>query len=234
MPNDKLVLCSHVKRSFVDGPQIIEVLKDVNLSASKGEMISIVGPSGSGKTTLLNIIACLDRPTSGEVYIEEALTNQLSDNELSKIRRRKIGMIFQDFYLLPTLSAIENVEVPMIFDDVSEAERKKRAIELLDLVGMSDRVHYTPRELSGGEKQRVAIARALANDPPIVLADEPTGNLDTAAGRKIVALLKNIAERKKAVLMVTHDPEAALQAHRVLILKNGVVQQELKENIRTI
>lgn len=226
--HESLVACSYVKKSFLDGPRRIEVLKDVNLSAAKGEMIAIVGPSGSGKTTLLNILACLDRPTSGEVSIEDVVVNQLSDDELSKIRRHKIGMVFQDFYLMPSLSALENVEVPMIFADVLEAERKERAAKLLMLVELSDRAHYRPWELSGGEQQRVAIARALANDPMIILADEPTGNLDTATGRKIVTLLRRIAEeRDKAVLMVTHDPEAALQAHRVLVLKNGVVHQEI-------
>jgi putative ABC transport system ATP-binding protein len=225
-----LIACSHLKKSFLDGAQRIEVLKDLNLNVDKGEMISIIGPSGSGKTTLLNILACLDRPTCGEVTIDGVILNGMTDEELSKIRRHKIGMVFQEFYLLPSLSALENVEVPMIFDDVSEAKRKVRAAKLLSLVELSDRTHNRPAELSGGEKQRVAIARALANDPAIILADEPTGNLDTAAGKKIVMLLKKIAEEKeKAVVMVTHDPDAASQNHRVLVMRDGLVEQEIRK-----
>ena len=229
-----LVACSSIKKSFLDGAQRIEVLKDVNLSVDGGEMISIIGPSGSGKTTLLNVLACLDRPTSGEVSIDGGVVNNLSDDELSMIRRHKIGMVFQEFYLLPSLSALENVEVPMIFDDIPETKRRERAAELLALVELSDRTHNRPGELSGGEKQRVAIARALANDPLIILADEPTGNLDTAAGKKIVTFLRRIAkEREKAVLMVTHDPDAALQADRVLVLRDGFVHQEIKKGTPT-
>lgn len=230
LQSENLVACSHVKRIFFDGPRRIEVLKDVNLHVAKGEMIAVVGPSGSGKTTLLNIMACLDKPTSGEVSIEGVIINQLSDDELSKIRRHKIGMMFQDFYLLPSLTTLENVEVPMIFDDVLETERKERAAKLLSLVELSDRAHYRPWELSGGEQQRVAIARALSNDPKIILADEPTGNLDTTTGRRIVTLLRKIVEKRdKAILMVTHDPDAALRAHKVWILRGGVLHAETNE-----
>jgi putative ABC transport system ATP-binding protein len=232
--NSVLVSCINVKRSFLDGAKRIDVLKDVNLNVEKGEIIAIIGPSGSGKTTLLNIMACLDRPTSGQVYVDHVIVNKLNDDQLSKIRRHKIGMVFQEFYLLPSMSALENVEVPMIFDDVPENKRKERAAELLALVGLMDRTHNRPGELSGGEKQRVAIARAIANDPTIILADEPTGNLDRITSFKIVTLLKKIAEEhEKAVIMVTHDPDAALQTHRVLILRDGFVHQEIKKEAIT-
>lgn len=198
------------------------------MSVSKGEFISIVGPSGSGKTTLLHIIACLDRPTNGEVFIEGIPTSKLDDDRLSEIRRRKIGMIFQDFYLLPALSALENLELPMVLNNVSKEKREQRAREILELVGLSSRVHHKPGELSSGEKQRVQIGRALTNNPSIVLADEPTGNLDTKTGGDIVKLLKSISrDEDRAILMVTHDMEIASHTHRTLLLEKGVIHNEL-------
>jgi putative ABC transport system ATP-binding protein len=192
----------------------------------QGEMVSIIGPSGSGKTTLLNIIACLDKPTSGKVYIDGIDVTSLSDNILSMVRRYKIGMIFQEFYLLPAISALENVELPMIFNSIAKAERERRAMDLLTLVGLSERAHYTPEELSAGEQQRVAVARALANNPLVILADEPTGNLDTVSGRKIIDLLISlVVSQKKSVLLVTHDIEVAKQAHKILQLKAGVIRE---------
>ncbi len=206
---------------------MIEVLRDVNLSASKGEFVSIVGPSGSGKTTLLHIIACLDRPTNGEVFIEGIPTSKLDDDRLSEIRRRKIGMIFQDFYLLPAHSALENLEVPMVFNNVSKEKREQRARELLELVGLSSRVHHKPGELSSGEKQRVQIARALTNNPSVILADEPTGNLDTKTGKDIVELLKSLSQdENRAILVVTHDMEIASHADRTLLLEKGAIRSE--------
>ena len=206
---------------------MIEVLRDVNLSASKGEFVSIVGPSGSGKTTLLHIIACLDRPTNGEVFIEGIPTSKLDDDRLSEIRRRKIGMIFLDFYLLPAHSALENLEVPMVFNNVSKEKREQRARELLELVGLSSRVHHKPGELSSGEKQRVQIARALTNNPSVILADEPTGNLDTKTGKDIVELLKSLSQdENRAILVVTHDMEIASHADRTLLLEKGAIRSE--------
>ena len=211
---------------------MIEVLRDVNLSASKGEFVSIVGPSGSGKTTLLHIIACLDRPTNGEVFIEGIPTSKLDDDRLSEIRRRKIGMIFQDFYLLPAYSALENLEVPMVFNNVSKEKREQRARELLELVGLSSRVHHKPGELSSGEKQRVQIARALTNNPSVILADEPTGNLDTKTGKDIVELLKSLSQdENRAILVVTHDMEIASHADRTLLLEKGAIRSELGGDI---
>jgi len=233
MEEDKTVIeCSNITRTFLDGPREIQVLRDVSFGVGRAEMVSIIGPSGSGKTTLLNIIACLDRPTSGKVYIEDVDATRLSDEDLSGIRSRKIGMVFQDFFLMPDLSVAENAEVPLIFDSVPQAKRRRRVAEMLSLLGLSDRAHFRPAELSSGEQQMVAIARALANDPVIILADEPTGNLDTMSGTKIVELLRSLTKtQNKSVLLCTHDLEAAKKADRILRLKTGVVQAVEKRDL---
>ncbi|MFW9914630.1 MAG: ABC transporter ATP-binding protein [Candidatus Thorarchaeota archaeon] len=228
MSTEPILAAENIKRSFRDGSNVIEVLRGVNLRVKPGELVAIVGASGSGKTTLLNILSVLDRPDEGSVRIQGREVVGLKDDDLTMIRRHEVGMVFQDFYLLPTLSAIENVEVPMIFADVAEKKRKERAYELLEIVDMTSHAHHRPDELSGGQKQRVAIARAIANDPAILFADEPTGNLDTAKGQEILNLfekLKNMQD--KAIIMVTHDPEAAIKADRVLLLRDGVVSQEI-------
>ncbi|MFQ5981308.1 MAG: ABC transporter ATP-binding protein [Candidatus Heimdallarchaeota archaeon] len=228
MSKEPILLAENVKRSFRDGTNVIEVLQGVNLRVEAGELIAIVGASGSGKTTLLNILSVLDSPDDGSVKIQGREVTGLKDDDLTMIRRHEVGMVFQDFYLLPTLSAIENVEVPMIFADVAEKKRKDRAYELLEIVDMTSHAHHRPDELSGGQKQRVAIARAIANDPAILYADEPTGNLDTAKGQEILDLFASIKKMQdKAIVMVTHDPEAATRADRVLLLRDGVVSQEI-------
>ncbi|MFX0114023.1 MAG: ABC transporter ATP-binding protein [Candidatus Hodarchaeota archaeon] len=228
MSTEPILLAENIKRSFRDGSNVIDVLQGVNLRVEAGELVAIVGASGSGKTTLLNILSVLDRPDEGSVRIQGREVVGLKDDDLTMIRRYEVGMIFQDFYLLPTLSAIENVEVPMIFADVPEKKRKDRAYELLEIVDMTSHAHHRPDELSGGQKQRVAIARAIANEPAILFADEPTGNLDTAKGQEILNLfvkLKNM--QGKAIVMVTHDPEAATRADRVLLLRDGIVGKEI-------
>jgi len=228
LTTEPILQAENIKRNFRDGGNVIEVLKGVNLSVQPGEMIAIVGASGSGKTTLLNILSVLDKPDEGSVKIQGREVTSLNDNELTMIRRFEVGMIFQDFYLLPTLSAIENVEVPMIFADVPEKERKERAYELLEIVDMISHSHHRPDELSGGQKQRVAVARAISNDPHILFADEPTGNLDTVKGQEILNLFTKLKAMKgKAVVIVTHDPEAAIRADRVLLLRDGVVTKEI-------
>lgn len=228
LSKEPILLAENVKRSFRDGTNVIEVLQGVNLRVEAGELIAIVGASGSGKTTLLNILSVLDSPDDGSVKIQGREVTGLKDDDLTMIRRHEVGMVFQDFYLLPTLSAIENVEVPMIFADVAEKKRKDRAYELLEIVDMTSHAHHRPDELSGGQKQRVAIARAIANDPAILYADEPTGNLDTAKGQEILDLFASIKKMQdKAIVMVTHDPEAATRADRVLLLRDGVVSQEI-------
>ncbi|MFX1252145.1 MAG: ABC transporter ATP-binding protein [Promethearchaeota archaeon] len=229
--NDVVVRCENVHKTYIDGNRKIEVLKGVNLEIKRGELVAIVGTSGCGKTTLLNVLSTLDRPTEGHVFIDDEEISGLNENQLTEIRLRKIGMVFQDFYLIPVLSALENVQVPLIFANYSEDIRLSRSASLLDAVEMRDHADHRPNELSGGQRQRVSIARALANDPVIIFADEPTGNLDSITGAKIIDIFRMLAiAQKKAILMVTHDSEAASRAHRVLVLKNGVVSQQIEKN----
>jgi len=212
------------------GGRQIRALSDVNLKVEKGEFVSIMGPSGSGKTTLLNILGCLDRPTYGKVILDGIDVTKVSERELYKIRRHKVGFIFQNFNLLPYLSAIENVELPMEGTGKSKEEKRKRARELLKLVGLSEREKHRPLRLSSGEQQRVAIARALANNPAIVLADEPTGNLDSKTGYEIVRLLGKLnIEQGTTIIMVTHDSHKAAHAGRMLFLSDGKLLAKEKQ-----
>jgi len=204
-------------------------LRRVNMKIKKGEFAAVIGPSGSGKSTLLHMIGCLDRPTKGEVILDGIDVSKLSDNELSRIRAEKIGFVFQFFNLYPTLTALENVELPMMIVEKNKSERKKRARELLKIVGMEKRAEHLPSQLSGGERQRVAIARALANDPPLILADEPTGNLDSKSGKEIVTLLDKLQEEEgKTIVMVTHMLDIAKFAERLIYLKDGEIIKEVK------
>jgi putative ABC transport system ATP-binding protein len=207
----------------------VPALKGINMKIKRGEFVSVIGPSGSGKSTLLHIIGCLDRPTKGEVILDGIDVSKLSDNELSRIRAKKIGFVFQFFNLYPTLTALENVELPMMIVEKDKSERKKRARELLKIVGLEKRAEHLPSQLSGGERQRVAIARALANDPPLILADEPTGNLDSKSGKEIVSLLKKLQEEKgKTIVMVTHALDIAKFADRLIYLKDGEIIRDDK------
>ncbi len=221
------IRCKNVVKNYEDADVIVEVLKGLDFEVRTGELVAIVGASGSGKTTLINLLACLDQPTSGEIQIDDKVLGGLSDDELSMIRRHKIGIVFQGFYLLDILDARENVEVPMIFDERPKDERTKRALELLDLVGMRDSAEQYPNEMSGGQMQRVAVARALANSPVILLADEPTGNLDTQTGTEIIQLFQDLAHKYNMALVVaTHDPDAASAADRVVVLRHGKLHSE--------
>ena len=194
----------------------------------EGEFVAIMGPSGSGKSTLLNIIGCLDKPTRGEVIINGVETSILSDRELTELRRDTIGFIFQQYNLIPTLTALENVELPMVFRGLSKAEREARARELLKIVGIEELANRMPREMSGGQQQRVAIARALANNPSILLCDEPTGNLDTRSGRQIMDILKKLNEEERVtVVLVTHDPSLADYVDRVVRIRDGKVVEDV-------
>jgi putative ABC transport system ATP-binding protein len=214
---------SQVSKKF-DGKREVVALKAVDLHIAKGEMVSIVGPSGSGKSTLLNLIGGLDRPSSGEVSIDGAALSGLSDDELTRVRRDKIGFVFQFFHLLPTLTCLENVALPLHLRGWPRKQVRKRAKELLDLAGLANRVEHLPEELSGGERQRVAIARALAVYPPILLADEPTGNLDTHTGADILALVHDLHARLGAtVLIVTHDRTVAESCARTISLRDGLI-----------
>ncbi|MDY6959689.1 MAG: ABC transporter ATP-binding protein, partial [Halobacteriota archaeon] len=198
-------------------------LRGVDLSIENGEFVAIIGPSGSGKSTLLNMIGCLDRPTSGRVIIENYDTSLLNDNDLALLRRKKIGFIFQQFNLIHTLSAAENVALPMMFDGVDNDKRMRRAVELLEIVGLGHRINHKPQELSGGEQQRVSIARALSNSPEIIFGDEPTGNLDSKSGEIVMRFLEELNRRGETLVIVTHDSEVAKRADRVINMRDGML-----------
>ena len=217
-----------VTKDYQLGKTIVHALRGIDLTVENGEIVAIMGPSGSGKSTLMHILGCLDVPNAGEAAIEGAQIKSLNERQLVALRGRKIGFVFQTFNLMQTLSAQQNVELPMIFQGMKKRERARRAVELLTEVGLADRVHHRPNELSGGERQRVAIARALANDPEILLADEPTGNLDSESGGTILELLKRLStEYGKTVIIVTHDPDAAAIATRIIRLHDGRVAEEV-------
>lgn len=216
-----------LSKTYTMNKRKITALSGVNLQVKKGEFVAIMGPSGSGKTTLLNVLGCLDKPTSGKMILDQVDIAKLREGELCKIRRNKIGFVFQTFNLLPYLSAAENVELPMENGKKSRTERKKRARELLGVVGLSGREDHRPQKLSAGEQQRVAIARALANDPAIILADEPTGNLDTQNKYEIVRLLANLnIDRGTTIVIVTHDSHVASHTERMLLLQDGKIMKE--------
>ena len=224
MSAEEIVRLEGVTKVYHMGKVEVQALRGVNLSVKRGEFIAILGPSGSGKSTLLNMMGCLDKPTSGKVFIEGTDTSRLNDNELAALRREKIGFVFQQFNLIHTLNALENVALPMLFAGVRRTERMKRASELLQKVGLSHRVYHKPMELSGGEQQRVAIARALANNPEIIVADEPTGNVDTDAGNVIMGIFERLnSEERRTIILVTHDFDIAARAHRKLRMTDGAL-----------
>ena len=210
------------KNYFIGLPNELHILQGISLSVEEGSFIAIVGPSGSGKSTLMNMIGVLDRPTSGQYLLDGIPVARMSDNEMSDVRNRKIGFVFQTFNLIPRNDALKNVELPMLYAGVGARERTRRAEELLSLVGMGDRLHHQPNELSGGQKQRVAIARALANDPAILLADEPTGALDSATGRMVMDLFHTIHSKNgKTVVLITHNQDLAEETDRIVTLRDG-------------
>lgn len=222
-----MIELSDVIKIYKMGETEIRALNGVTLSVEKGELLSIVGPSGSGKSTLLNIIGCIDTPTSGEVFFDGEDVSKLKDRELTKIRLHKIGFIFQQFYLIPTLNAYENIDLPMKEARVTRDERQERVKQLLDHVGLGDRGKHYPNQLSGGEQQRVAIARSLANSPSVILADEPTGEIDSEASEKIVSLLKKLnKEEEVTVIIVTHDMKIAKHTERIITLQDGKIVME--------
>lgn len=201
----------------------VEALKNVNLNIGKGEFVSIMGPSGSGKSTLMNIIGCLDRSTSGYYELDGVNISNMDDIELAKIRNIKIGFVFQSFNLLPRITALQNIELPMIYAGYGKKERRKRALEALERVGLVERMDHKPNELSGGQKQRVAIARALVNSPAIILADEPTGNLDTASGEDIMAVFQELNREGVTIVLVTHEPDIAQHTRRIVKFRDGLL-----------
>lgn len=215
-------------KSYIQGTMVTPVLKNINFTMKEGEYTAIMGPSGSGKSTLMNLIGCLDQPTSGKYLLDGEDVSAYTDNQMSDIRLEKIGFVFQTFQLLPYMSAADNVALPLSYAGVSRRERKERAIEMLGKVGLSDRVGYLPNQLSGGQKQRVAIARAMINHPRILLADEPTGALDSTSGKQIMGLFRELNEDGVTILMITHDAEIASNADRIVEIRDGLLNQEVK------
>ncbi|WP_158966761.1 ABC transporter ATP-binding protein [Paraglaciecola sp. L3A3] len=215
---------SHIAKSFANGSEIVHALKDISLSIQENEFVAFMGSSGSGKSTLMNILGCLDTPNSGQYILNNQDVAAMDDDTLSAIRNKHIGFIFQTFHLLPKLTALENVKLPLRYaDDVSEEEANKRAHELLDKVGLGHRKTHKPNEMSGGQRQRVAIARALINKPTVVLADEPTGNLDSKTSLEIMTLLTDLHKQGQTIIMVTHEDDIATYAQRVITMRDGVV-----------
>ncbi len=220
--DEPIIRLENVWKVYHIGKIQVEALRGLNLSVFPREFVAIMGPSGSGKSTLMNMIGCLDIPTKGKVYLEGRDISKLHESDLAQIRGKIIGFVFQSFNLMPSLTAVENVMLPMTFQGVDKILREKRAIELLNGVDLGDRIYHKPSELSGGEQQRVAIARALANDPDVILADEPTGNLDSRAGREVMEMLSKLQrERNKTIVVVTHDESLSKYAHRVIHIKDG-------------
>ena len=222
----QLISLKNICRSYRNGEQELQVLKNINLEIGEGEFVAIMGPSGSGKSTLMNTIGMLDTPTSGEYYLEGQEVARLGEKQLAQVRNQQIGFVFQQFFLLSKMDAVQNVELPLIYAGVPAAQRRKMAEEYLSKVELTDHIHHLPSELSGGQKQRVAIARALVNDPSIILADEPTGALDTKTGSQIMELLVELNEEGKTIIMVTHEPEIAAYAKRQIVIRDGVISSD--------
>jgi|YNPMSStandDraft_2_1061718.scaffolds.fasta_scaffold15227_1 putative ABC transport system ATP-binding protein len=220
-PTSPLIEVKDVWKTYRMGDELIHALHGVSFTIRRNEYIAIVGPSGSGKSTLMNIIGCLDTPTKGEYWLNGKLVSAMDDDELARVRNREIGFVFQTFNLLPRATALHNVELPLIYSGVPAAERLKRAKRALEQVDLAHRMHHRPNELSGGQRQRVAIARALVNNPSIILADEPTGNLDSATSKEIMALFDVLHKRGNTLIVVTHEPDIAAYAHRVLTIRDG-------------
>lgn len=221
-----LVEVINICKVYNPGENEVRALDNINLSIDKGEYVAIIGQSGSGKSTLMNMLGCLDVPSSGSYFLNGSNVSELSDDELSDIRNLEIGFIFQGFNLIPNLTAIENVELPLIYRGVSKKERNRLAVESLEMVGLSNRMHHKPSEMSGGQQQRVAIARAIAAKPPVILADEPTGNLDSASSKEIIKILKGLHRDGRTVILITHDNDIADQAKRVIRIIDGKIQKD--------
>ena len=221
-----IIKTSQLKRSFNLGSETVEALKGINLEVSKGEFIAIMGPSGSGKTTLMNIIGCLDTPTSGEYLLKNQSVKDFSDDELARIRNKEIGFVFQSFHLLAKNSALNNVLLPMKYAGADLKEAETRAKHVLDQVGLSDRMNHGPSELSGGQQQRVAIARALVNKPSMIIADEPTGNLDSKTGDYVMGLFKELNEEGQTIILITHEEDIANQSKRIINIKDGLIEHD--------
>lgn len=224
-----MIRLNHVYKTYQQGVLNVPVLHDIHVEIEGGEFVSIMGPSGSGKSTLMNIIGCLDRPTEGEYILNDTNILQADQKELALLRNKHIGFVFQHFHLLPRLSALENVELPLVYGGISKKERHQRALEALGKVGLGDRVDHLPNQLSGGQKQRVAIARAIANEPSFILADEPTGALDSKSGEQVMNIFTQLNREGTTVIMVTHEEEVAAYTKRRIILRDGRITEDRRE-----
>ena len=218
-----IITVDKINKTYKNGSLELQVLKNISFKVDKGEFLAIMGSSGSGKSTMMNILGCLDNQYEGRYILDGIDISKSTENELSEIRNKKIGFIFQSFNLLPRLTALENVELPLVYSSIPKEERHKRANELLEMVGLKDRIHHRPNELSGGQRQRVAIARALANNPSIILADEPTGNLDSKSEEEIIEILQKLNKMGKTIVIVTHEPSIGEIAERKIIFKDGEI-----------
>ena len=223
-----IIQTTNLKRFFQVGSEKVEALKGIDLSVEKGEFLSIMGPSGSGKTTLMNIIGCLDTPSDGEYLLNNKLVNNLDDDELANIRNKEIGFVFQSFHLLGKNSALNNVLLPMKYAGIKEDEAIFRAKDVLEKVGLTDRINHSPSELSGGQQQRVAIARALVNKPSIIFADEPTGNLDSQTGTDVMNLFKELNDQGQTIILITHEEDIAMQSNRIINIRDGLIESDLR------
>ncbi|MGZ3899310.1 MAG: ABC transporter ATP-binding protein [Bacteroidia bacterium] len=222
----EIISLSHIQKTYKIGDEVINALKDVSLKIIKNEYVALMGPSGSGKSTLMNMLGCLDSPTSGEYILNNLSVAKMSDNQLAEVRNKEIGFVFQTFNLLPRATTLDNVALPLVYAGFSKAERNARAKEVLEQVGLGNRMNHKPNELSGGQRQRVAIARALVNKPAIILADEPTGNLDSKTSVEIMGLFEEIHNNGNTIILVTHEEDIALHAHRIVRLKDGLVESD--------
>src|SRR6186713_353873 len=222
----KIIETHHISKVYKMGNNIVNALQDVSITINRGEYVAFMGPSGSGKSTLMNIVGCLDTPTSGTYSLNNQLVSEMTENELAEVRNKEIGFVFQTFNLLPRASALENVALPLIYAGYGKSEREEMAMAALESVSLGDRHHHRPNELSGGQRQRVAIARALVNNPSIILADEPTGNLDTKTSLEIMDIFGKIHAMGNTIILVTHEPDISLYAHRVVKLRDGLVESD--------
>ncbi|MDP4679815.1 MAG: ABC transporter ATP-binding protein [Cyclobacteriaceae bacterium] len=230
-----MITTSEISRKYVMGAETIHALKSISMTINKGEYVAFMGPSGSGKSTLMNIIGCLDTPSSGQYILNNNDVSNLTENELAEIRNKEIGFVFQTFNLLPRSTALENVALPLIYAGLGKYDREEKALETLRGVGLEDRASHKPNELSGGQRQRVAIARALVNDPSIILADEPTGNLDTKTSYSIMELFEDIHSKGNTIIMVTHEEDIARYAHRIIRMRDGLIESdEINTDIITV